>query len=255
MGLDPESVRLGFFGLNGVARIADGVSLEQVQAELGAMVSNLEELLPDQPAAPVMARENRPLIVSVREWVIGDVEATLWILLGAVGFLLLIACANVANLFLVRAEARHGEMAIRAALGESRARLVGSVLFETLALGVSGGLAALLLALGAVRLLVRFGPRELPRLEEISVDASVLLFGLVVSLAAGLLFGLLPAWRACVRALDPALGVIGVETFETRVGRARGTRAFVMVLLVVAAGLALLLGAVGLYGVVSYTVA
>ena len=196
MGLDPENVRLGFFGLNGVARIADGVSLEQVQAELGAMVSNLEELLPDQPAAPVMAREYRPLIVPVREWVIGDVEATLWILLGAVGFLLLIACANVANLFLVRAEARHGEMAIRAALGESRARLAGSVLFESLGLGVAGSLAALLLALGAVRLLVRFGPRELPRLEEVSIDAGVLLFGLVVSLAASLLFGLLPAWRA-----------------------------------------------------------
>ncbi len=126
MGLDPENVRLGFFGLNGVARIADGASLEQVRAELGAMLSNLEELLPDQPAAPVMAREYRPLIVPVREWTVGDVEATLWILLGAVGFLLLIACANIANLFLVRAEARHGEVAIRAALGESRARLVAS---------------------------------------------------------------------------------------------------------------------------------
>ena len=88
-----------------------------------------------------MAREYRPLIVPVREWVIGDVEATLWILLGAVGFLLLIACANVANLFLVRAEARHGEMAIRAALGESRARLAGSVLFESLGLGVAGSLS------------------------------------------------------------------------------------------------------------------
>ena len=172
MGLDPENVRLGFFGLNGVARTANGASLEQVRAELGAMLSNLEELLPDQPGAPAMAREFRPLIVPLRTWVIGDIEATLWILRGAVGFLLLIACANVANLFLVRAEARHGEVAIRAALGESCGRLVASVLIESLALGVAGGLAALLLAQGAVRLLVRFGPRELPRLEEISIDAT-----------------------------------------------------------------------------------
>ncbi|MCY4121452.1 MAG: ADOP family duplicated permease, partial [Acidobacteria bacterium] len=200
MGLDPENVRLGFFGLNGVARMADGASLEQVRAELGAMLSNLEELLPDQPGAPAMAREFRPLIVPFRTWVVGDIEATLWILLGAVGFLLLIACANVANLFLVRAEARHGEVAIRAALGESRGRLVASVLIESLALGVAGGLAALLLAQAMVRLLVRFGPRELPRLEEISIDANVLLFGLAVSLAAGLLFGLLPACRACALA-------------------------------------------------------
>ena len=125
------------------------------------MLSNPEELLPDQPGAPVMAREFRPLIVPLRTWVVGDIEATLWILLGAVGFLLLIACANVANLFLVRAEARHGEVAIRAALGESRGRLVASVLVESLAVGVAGGLAALLLAQGMVRLLVRFGPREL----------------------------------------------------------------------------------------------
>ena len=196
MRLDPENVRLGFFGLNGVARMADGSTLEQVRAELGAILSNLEALLPEQPAAPVMAREYGPLIVPVREWVVGDIGATLWILLGAVGFLLLIACANVANLFLVRAEARHREVAIRAALGARRSRLAGSVLLESLVLGGAGGLAALFLALGAVRLLVRFGPQELPRLEEISIDAGVVLFGLVVSLAAGVLFGLLPAWRA-----------------------------------------------------------
>ena len=120
----------------------------------------------------------------------------MWILLGAVGFLLSIACANVANLFLVRAEVRHGEVAIRAARGESSGRLAASVLVESLALGVAGGLAALLLAQGAVRLLIRFGPPELPRLEEISVDANVLLFCIAVSVAAGLLFGLLPAWHA-----------------------------------------------------------
>ena len=239
MGLDPENVRLGFFGLNGVARLADGSTLEQVRAELGAMLSNLEELLPDQPAAPVLAREYRPQIERVRVWLVGDIEATLWILLGAVAFLLLIACANVANLFLVRAEARHGEVAIRAALGESRVRLAGSVLLESLALGVAGGLAGLLLALGAVRLLVRFGPQELPRLEEVSVDAGVLLFGFAVSLAAGLLFGLLPAWRAS------AVAASGHMTASARGATSGRDRQFVrrgLVVVQIALALTLLVG-------------
>ncbi len=195
--LDRDDTQLGAFGINGVARIADGFALEQVRAELGAMLSNLIEVFPDEGAAPVLANAGfRPLIEPAREVVVGDVQAALWILLGAVGFLLLIACANVANLFLVRSEARHGEAAIRAALGESRGRLAGSVLIESVVLGVAGGLAALPLAVAAVRSLVRFGPRELPRLDEISIDAPVLLFGLGVSVAAGLLFGLLPALRA-----------------------------------------------------------
>ena len=132
MQLDPENLRLGYFGFNGVARIADGSTLEQVRTELGALLSNLVEIFPDQPAAPTLAENTRPLIDRVRTWVVGDIEALLWILLGAVGIVLLIACANVTNLFLVRSEARHGEVAIRAALGESRARLAGSVLFGLL---------------------------------------------------------------------------------------------------------------------------
>ena len=197
MRLDRENAQLGAFGINGVARIADGSTLGQVQAELDAMLSNLVEVFPDQGAAPILANAGfRPLVGRAREVVVGDIEATLWILLGAVGFLLLIACANVANLFLVRSEARHGEVAVRAALGESRARAAGSVLLESLVLGVAGGLVSLPLTLLAVRLVVRFGPEALPRLDEISVDASVLAFGFLVSVVAGLVFGLLPALRA-----------------------------------------------------------
>ena len=196
MRLDREHVRLGFFGLNGVARIADGSTLEQVRAELGAMLSNLAELLPDQPAAQSFSNEYRPLIQRARAWVVGDIEATLWILLGAVGFLLLIACANVANLFLARSAARNAELAIRAALGETRVRLARSVLLESLVVGVTAGLVAFPLAMLAVRLLVRMGPQDLPRLDEIGIDASVLLFGLAVSVVAGLFAGFLPARRA-----------------------------------------------------------
>ena len=195
--LDRGDAQLGNFGIRGVARIADGATLEQARAELEAMASNLPALFPDEGAAPILANAGfRPLVARARQGVVGDVAPTLWTLLGAAGFLLLIACANIANLFLARSEARSGELAVRAALGAGRARLAAGVLVESLAFGVAGGLAALPLAAGAVRLLARFGPPDLPRLDEISIDGSVLLFGLAVSAAAGLLFGLLPALRA-----------------------------------------------------------
>ena len=238
--LDRENVQLGAFGINGVARIADGSTLGQVRAELGAMISNLVEIFPDEGAAPILANAGfRPLVDPAREVVVGDIEATLWILLGAVGFLLLIACANVANLFLVRSEARHGEVAIRAALGESRGRLAGSVLFESLGFGVAGGLLAFPLAELAVRLLVRFGPRELPRLDEISIDAAVLLFGLAVSVVAGLLFGLLPALRAGAVA---AAGHMTAGARGATVGRERQLARRGLVVVQVALALTLLVG-------------
>ena len=238
--LDRENVQLGAFGINGVARIADGSTLGQVRAELEAMISNLVEIFPDEGAAPILANAGfRPLADPAREVVVGDIEATLWILLGAVGFLLLIACANVANLFLVRSEARHGEVAIRAALGESRGRLAGSVLFESLGFGVAGGLLALPLALLAVRLLVRFGPRELPRLDEISIDAAVLLFGLAVSVVVGLLFGLLPALRAGAVA---AAGHMTAGARGATVGRERQLARRGLVVVQVALALTLLVG-------------
>ena len=238
--LDRENLQLGAFGINGVARIADGSTLGQVRAELEAMISNLVEIFPDEGAAPILANAGfRPVVDPAREAVVGDIEATLWILLGAVGFLLLIACANVANLFLVRSEARHGEVAIRAALGESRGRLAGSVLFESLGFGVAGGLLALPLALLAVRLLVRFGPRELPRLDEISIDAAVLLFGLAVSVVAGLLFGLLPALRAGAVA---AAGHMTAGARGATVGRERQLARRGLVVVQVALALTLLVG-------------
>ena len=195
--VDRETTQLGDFFYQAVGHLADGIDVAQGQVELETLVSDLREVFPDQQAATYLAESGyRPVIVPLRETVVGDIRTTLWLLLGAVGMLLAVACVNVANLFLVRSEARAGELAIRYALGAHRRGLAGAVFLESLLLGLAGGAAGLPLAWLAVQALVRTGPRYLPRLHEVSVDGSVLLFGLAVSVAAGLLFGLVPAWRA-----------------------------------------------------------
>jgi predicted permease len=144
-----------------------------------------------------MLKEARfgPNVRSLKEDVVGDVGATLWILLGTVGMVLLIACANVANLFLVRAEGRQRELALRTALGANRARVAKELLGESLTLGLLGGLLGLGVAFGAIQILVALAPETLPRLEEITIDLTVLAFTLGISLAAGLFFGLVPVLK------------------------------------------------------------
>ncbi len=240
MPLDPANVSLGSFGAMGVARIEDGQTIDQVQAELAGMAANLVELFPDESAAPVLAGAGfAPRVRPAREVLVGDIQTTLWMLLGAVGLLLIIACANVANLFLARSEARHRELAIRIALGESRRRAVTSTLGESVVLGIIGGLAAVPLAYVAVQLLMRFGPQDLPRLSEISLDGTVLGFGLTLSLVAGVLFGLLPAWRA---ATVPASASLGEGARGSSATRERHVARRVLVVAQIALALTLLVG-------------
>lgn len=199
-----RSGMLGAFRSLGVGRIANGSTVDEVQAELSAMLSNLVDVFPDEYAAPHLAAAGiGPVVEPVREFIVNDFRATLWVLFAAVGFLFLVACANVANLFLARCEARRGEIAMRAALGESSGRLGGSLLLEGLALGVAGGGAALLLAPLLVRVLLRVGPQRLPRLAEVTVDGPAVLFGVGLSVAAGLFLGCLPAARAFFAAARP----------------------------------------------------
>ncbi len=133
----------------------------------------------------------RPL----KQDLIGDIGGMLWVLMGTIGMVLLIACANVANLLLVRAEGRQQELAIRAALGAGWRRIAGELLFESVTLGLCGGALGLAVAYGALRLLVAMGPANLPRLQDISIDPMVLLFTLAISLVAGVLFGLIPVFK------------------------------------------------------------
>src|SRR5207237_841626 len=126
---------------------------------------------------------------------IGDVGSVLWVLMGTVGLVLLIACANVANLMLVRTEARQQELAIRSALGAGWNRIAAELLSESVVLALLGGVAGVGLAYGALKLLVALAPTGLPRLDEIAIDTRTVLFALAASVASGMLFGLIPVFR------------------------------------------------------------
>jgi hypothetical protein len=132
---------------------------------------------------------------SLKQEIVGNVGSVLWVVTGTIGIVLLIACVNVANLLLVRAEARQLELTVRAALGAGRGRIARELLFESVLLGLLGGTLGIGVAVAAVRLLVSIGPASLPRLHEVSLDAGSLIFTVCLSLLSGLFFGAIPAWK------------------------------------------------------------
>jgi predicted permease len=182
-----------------VARLGPGVTLAEAQAELALIGRRLAEQYPKANAASGL--QAQPL----RQDLVGDVRPTLWLLLGAVSLVLLIACVNIASLLLARAVSRERELAMRVALGAGRGRLVRQCLTESAVLGICGGALGVLLAAIGIRPFVVFWPGSLPRAEEIRLDWHVLLFALSASLCSGLLFGLAPALRASARELEQCL--------------------------------------------------
>jgi len=192
---DRNKLFLGNFSHQGIARLRPGVTLQQANADVARMLGIWLKVWPPPPGFTRALFEGAhfgPKLQPLKQEVVGDVATTLWVLMGTIGLVLLIACANVANLLLVRAESRQQELAIRAALGAGWARIARELLLESVILGMLGEALGLALAFGALRLLGAMGPATLPRISEIGIDSLVLGFTLAVSLLAGLLFGLIP---------------------------------------------------------------
>jgi predicted permease len=186
------------FGPHGVARLKPGVTLSQANDDIGRMIPLITETFPlEQGVTPEMWKGVglAPNVRPLSEDVIGEMSRPLWILLGTVGVVLLMAWANVANLLLVRAEGRQRELAVRTALGASRGRIALELLSESLVLGLAGGALGVAFAQAGIGLLRRMAPVALPRVDDISLDALVLLVTLIVSVVTSLLFGLIPVLR------------------------------------------------------------
>ncbi len=195
---DRNKTNLGNFSYNGVGRLRLGVTIAQANAESARLLPITNRTFPAPPGFSVELFEQAriaPAFHPFKQDLTGDIGPMLWVLMGTIGMVLLIACANVANLLLVRVESRHLELTIRAALGASTRRIAYELLFESLTLALLGGVGGLALAFGALRLLVAIAPAGIPRIAQIGIDLPVLLFALAVSLFTGLLFGSAPVLK------------------------------------------------------------
>jgi predicted permease len=218
-----------------VARLKPGVTPAEANADVARMIPMELESFPE---AAKFFKEARiaPNLQPLKQYVIGDVGKVLWVLMGGIGLVLLIACANVASLLLVRVEGRQAELAIRAALGGSPGRIAGGLLLESLVLAVIGGALGLLFADGGLRVLIALAPSDLPRLNDIGINGPVLLFTLGVTIVAGLLFGSMPSLRYAGVRVGTGLRETGRSVSASR-DRHRARNALV----VIQVGLALVL--------------
>jgi len=218
--------------LQSVARLKDGVSVGQARAEMNTIAGQLAREFPKDYAPDLQVK-----LTPLHESWYGKVQSALWMLLGATAFVLLIACANVASLLLARTEGKQREVALRAALGASRARIARQLLTESALVSLLGGAGGILLAVWGTQLLISWGPQEIPRLSEVHLEGSILIFTLVVSMATGMLTGLVPALQAARVDQREALQ----QTSRSFVGVSRGR--FRSLLVVAEVGLAFVLAA------------
>ncbi|HXI23961.1 MAG TPA: ABC transporter permease [Pyrinomonadaceae bacterium] len=231
--IDPAKLDPGPHYLKVVGRLKPGVTLSQAQADMSVIAARLSQQYKEKNAGHGVKLEPLSNVV------VGDIGLALYVLLGAVGFVLLIACANLANLTLARVGARQKEIALRTALGASRLRIVRQLLIESVMLAIGGGVVGLLLAFWAVRWVVSLSADTIPRAREISIDPRVAWFTLLVSVVTGVLFGLAPALQVSRPDLTDALKESGRSTAGIRTNRLRNA----LVVSEVALSLVLLVGA------------
>jgi predicted permease len=196
--LDRNKTHLGNFSYEALAKLKPGATLEQANADVARMLPIVMSSFPAPEGFSIKLFEDAhiaPNLRPLKKDVVGDAGSVLWIVMASIGMVLLIACANVGNLLLVRVEGRRPELALRAALGAGRGRIAGELMFESLTLGLISGLTGLGLAYAALRVFLAMAPGGIPRIHEIGIDGSVLLFTLSVSALASLLFGSIPVFK------------------------------------------------------------
>jgi putative ABC transport system permease protein len=238
---DRSKTLLGNFSYAAIARLKPGVTIAEASADLTRLVPIAIQRFPPFPGFTAkMFEEARlaPALKPLKDDFVGEISKVLWILTGTIGLVLLIACANVANLMLVRAEGRQQELAIRSALGAGWGQIAREILVESVTLGILGGLLGLALAYGGIRLLIWLAPANLPRLDEIAIDGGVLAFTFVISILASLLFGLIPVIRFANPRIAMALRAGGRTATE---GKERHRVKHALVVLQVALALVLLI--------------
>jgi predicted permease len=206
--LDRAQVFAGGFGWPSLGRLKPGVTIEQAAADAARLLPVAADAFPIMPGftrAQLDGGKWTPLLLPLKQDVVGNAGNTLWVLMGTLGLVLLVACANVANLILVRTEGRQRELAVRAALGASWNRIARGLLTESVVLGLAGGALGVAVAYVGLRVLLTLGASTLPRMDEIAIDWAVLLFASAASLLSALLFGLLPVLRYARPQLSSAL--------------------------------------------------
>jgi len=242
MRYNRADVRLGGYNVRAVARLLPGVTIEQANADVARMIGIVLKSFPPPPGMSAKMFEEARLGPNVRPLMndlLGDTVKSLWVVMATIGIVLLIACANVANLLLVRAEGRSRELAVRSALGAGRGRIARELFVESLALALMGGLAGVAFAMAAVKLVLQLSPARLPRMDQISVDSTTLLFTLAVSLAAGIAFGAVPVLKQARSPLAEALHAGGRNSST---GRERNFARNALTVVQVALALVLLIG-------------
>jgi putative ABC transport system permease protein len=240
--LDRTNTFLGQFNYGGIARLKPGVTIRQASTDIARMIPLSYQRFQPFPGYTVKMFEDArlaPYLRPLKEMMTGQISTVLWVLMGTVGLVLLIACANVANLLLVRVDGRQHELAVRAALGASRRQIARELLLESTVLGLGGGLLGLFFAYAGLRLLIALAPVNLPRVDLITIDGTVLLFTLIISLISGALFGAVPIFKYAGAQLGTALRSEGRTLSHSKERhRARST----LVIVQIALTLVLLIG-------------